>query len=146
MKIDKFFREKAKVSTSLDLKIGKIRARVQRVGEEISDFKVVTPTSVVSVRGTGMDVLETDKGANVRSLQHKLEVRDNLGRPEIVRPDQDTNVRPGEVPTQVVVEMQDRAKVDTAAIGLTREEIIQRQDVDVPEVKPGEPGKSGSVS
>lgn len=146
MKIDKFFREQAKVKTDLGLKIGKIRAHVQRVGEELSDFNVTTPTSVVSVRGTGMDIFETDMGANVMGLQHTVMVRDTLGRPEIVSPGQETNVRPGEVPTQVVVERQEQAKVDTAVIGLVREEVRQRQDADVPEVKPGEPGKSGSVS
>ena len=146
IKIDKFFKEKAKVMTDLGLKIGKIRAKVQRVGEELSDFKVVTPTSVVSVRGTGMDVLETDRGTNVRSLEHMVVVRDILGRPELVRPNQESNVRPGEVPTSVVTEMQDRAKVNTAVLGLTASEITGRHDSDVPEPKPGEPGKSGSVS
>jgi hypothetical protein len=146
IKIDKFFKEKTAVKTDLGLKIGKIRAKVQRVGQELSDFKVVTPTSVVSVRGTGMDVLETDRGTNVRSLEHIVVVRDTLGRPEVVRPNQESNVRPGEVPTSVVTEMQDRAKVDTATVGLTREEVVERHDADIPEVKPGEPGKSGSVS
>ena len=146
IKIDKFFKEKTRVMTDLGLKIGKIRAKVQRVGEELSDFKVVTPTSVVSVRGTGMDVLETDRGTNVRSLEHMVAVTDIKGRTELVRPNQESNVRPGEVPTSVVVEMQDRAKVNTAVLGLTASEITGRHDSDVPEPKPGEPGKSGSVS
>lgn len=146
IKIDKFFKEKAAVKTDLGLKIGKIRAKVQRTGEELSDFKVVTPTSVVSVRGTGMDVLETDRGTNVRSLEHMVVVRDTLGRPELVRPNQESNVRPGETPTSVVTEMQNRSKVDTAVLGLTASEITGRHDSDVPEPKPGEPGKSGSVS
>lgn len=146
LKIDKFFREKAKVKTDLNLNIGKVRAQVQRVGEELSDFNVVTPTSVVSVRGTGMDVSQTDRGTNAKGLVHTIQVKDNLGRREIVRPNQETNVRPGEVPTPVVVESQNRAKVDTAVLGLTKSEIVGRQTIDIPEVTPGNPGKAGSVS
>jgi hypothetical protein len=146
VKIDEFFRERAKVRTGLNLKIGKIRAHVQRVGEELSDFDVVTPTSVVSVRGTGMDVFETDRGTNVMSLQHQVEVRDRaLGRRERVQPNQETNVRPGEVPTLVVNEIQQKSKTNTAVIGQTRVEVQARQDADIPEAKPGEAGKSGSV-
>lgn len=145
IKIDKFFREKAKVKTGINLNIGKVRANVQRVGDEMSDFNVVTPTSVVSVRGTGMDVNESDRGTNVQSLIHTVEVRDNLGRREVVRTGQESNIMPGEVPTSVIMESQQKSKVNTSVIGQTRVEVQAKQDVDIPEVKPGEPGKSGSV-
>lgn len=145
MKIDSFFREKAKVKTGLNLNIGKIRARVQKVGEELSDFNVVTPTSVVSVRGTGMDIFQSDIGTLVGCLENVLVLRDMLGRREVVRVNQESEARLGEVPASVIDKMQEKAKVDTAALGMTREEIKGRQTVDVPEVKPGEPGKSGSV-
>jgi hypothetical protein len=146
LKIDKFFREKAKVKTDLDLNIGKVRAEVQRVGDQLSDFNVVTPTSVVSVRGTGMDVFQTDRGTDARGLVHTIEVRDNLGRRELVGPNQQTMVCPGEVPTPVVAECQNRAKVDTSVLGLTKGEIRGRQAIDIPEMAPGNPGKAGSIS
>lgn len=147
MKIDEFFREKAKVKTGIDLKIGKISAKVQRVGEELSDFNVVTPTSVVSVRGTKTDVRETDKGTDVQTWEHMVDVRDKqFSRPVLVRPGQETTVEPGRAPTPVEIESQMRAKADTAVYGMTREEKIERREQDRPEVRPGEPGKLGSVS
>ena len=143
--IDKFFRERAKVKTKINLKIGRVKAKVQRIEDELSDFDVVTPTSVVSARGTVTRVGETDFGTNASAEKHTIEVRDTKGRKEIVREGQESNVKPGETPTQVVVERMQKAKVDTAVIGLTKLEVKQRQTVDIPQVRPGEPGDAGSV-
>jgi len=142
IKIDKFFKEKAKIKTDINLNIGKVRAHVQKIGEELSDFNVVTPTSVVSVRGTGMDIHESDRGTNVRGLEHVVEVRDTLGRREAVSPGQESDVKPGEAPTSVTMKMQDKSKADTTIAGLTKTEVQARYDADVPEVRLGEPEKT----
>jgi len=143
--IDKFFRERAKVKTKINLKIGKIKAKVQRIEDELSDFDVVTPTSVVSARGTVTRVGETDFGTNASAEKHTIEVRDNKGRREVVREGQVSNVKPGEVVSQVVVERQEAAKVNVAVIGESRAETRGRQAGDLIQVKPGVQ-KAGSVS
>lgn len=143
--IDKFFRERAKVKTNINLKIGRVKAKVQRIEDELSDFDVVTPTSVVSARGTVTKVGETDFGTDASAEKHTIEVRDNKGRREVVRQGQVSKVKPGEVPTQVVVERLKAAKVNVAVIGESRSETKRREIGDMIQVKPGVQ-KSGSVS
>lgn len=146
IKIDNFFREKATVKTKINLRIGKIKAQVQKVGERLSDFDVVTPTSVVSARGTITRIGETDFGTRASSEESAVTVRGQRGAEERVEAGQETSVAPGEVATSVVVERLRRSKANTTVLGQTRAEVRAKDAAGAPEVKPGEPGKIGSIS
>lgn len=136
--INEFFREGIKVRTDLAMKVGGVRAKIKRGPDVISDFVVTTPTSVVSVRGTDEEVIESDMGTRVNIYEGSVTASNVLKQSVLIAARQKSRIFGKERPTSPVVEASDDAKADTTtAVGLTDKEVQADKDYTDTTSEPG---------
>ncbi len=81
MSIAEYVESESTTSTSLDLRLGKVRANVKSAEGVTHNFSIKSPTSTASVRGTEFDY----DGYSVNVTEGRvLLVYDDSGRPELV--------------------------------------------------------------
>jgi hypothetical protein len=66
MTVDKYLEDSGKLNTSLYLRVGKVRAEVKSSEEVRQDFKIVSPYSTASVRGSIADI---DNGRQFNAIE-----------------------------------------------------------------------------
>jgi len=80
MTLDELVRQEGKVTTSLSLKVGKVRAKVKTSEGLTHDFKLRSPTSTASVRGTEFEY----DGFTVKVSEGTVSLADVSGKEELV--------------------------------------------------------------
>lgn len=137
MTIDRFLKD-AVVRTDIAVKIGEINAEVNRTKEIKSDFVVITPTSVVSVRGTNEDVNVSDKGAVVDLNAGSVRAQNEQGQPTQVAAGQEARLPESAVPTTPIDTAIEQGRTDTTTgFGLTNAELSNAQFLSDPSLNPG---------
>lgn len=122
--IDRFLKDDQAVHTDIALKIGEVKARVVRDGTVRSDFVVVTPSSVVSVRGTEEDVRSSDLGTQVTYHEGKGQAENTKGQRSFVAASQSANVATdGKITDAIQTSVNESRSLGTRDSGLTDAEV-----------------------
>ena len=82
MSVDKLVIKKEKVSTKLNLKLGRIKAEVKTSERLKHDFKLITPVSTAAVKGT---VFEASAHGNLEVKTGKIKFTNKIGQGTSVR-------------------------------------------------------------
>jgi hypothetical protein len=138
MTIDRFLKDSAAVRTDIAVKVGEIKAQVEHGKGIKSDFVVITPTSVVSVRGTDEDLNVSDKGTDVVMNECTVRGENEQGQPSRVSAGQEAQFKEGELPVTPVDNAIERARADTTSgFGLSRKEEDIAHEFSDPTLDPG---------
>jgi len=122
--IDRFLKDSSAVHTDIALKIGEVKARVVQNAPLPSDFVIITPTSVVSVRGTEEDVLTSDKGTEVSYAEGKGQAMNERRQRSYVAATQSASVAPDGKITDAIQTGTNRSRsTGTKDSGLTAAEV-----------------------
>ncbi|HNY11961.1 MAG TPA: FecR domain-containing protein [Candidatus Wallbacteria bacterium] len=93
IQINKFSSELKKVETEVTLYNGKLRATVHKDISVKTDFKVRTPVSTISVRGTEKEITSLPGfGTNVQNISGLVEVRNLIGQTVLLEKGNETKV------------------------------------------------------
>lgn len=136
--IDRFFKDQAAVHTDLAVKIGTVRAKVNRTGDLASDFVVITPTSVVSVRGTEEEIHVAEKSTDVDVIHGIVRGESEQGQPTNISQGQAAQFVEGEQLVGPMEKAVEYSRTNTVGgFGLTPQEIQATQLYTNPTFDPG---------
>ena len=136
--IDRFFKDEAAIHTDLAVKIGAVRAKVNRTADTASDFVVITPTSVVSVRGTEEEVRVTEKATDVNVIQGVVKAENERGQPASIAKGQEAQMEQGKQVVSPVEKLVEKSRTNTVSgFGLTEQEIQITGQYTSPTFDPG---------
>jgi hypothetical protein len=136
--IDRFLKDEAAMRTDVAVKIGEIRAQVEHRKDLKSDFAVITPTSVVSVRGTDEAVGVSDRGTDVDIADGKVQAENERNQPTQVSGGQGASVAPDTQITAPIERAVQDSRTDTVTnLGLTNEEVGITEIYSNPTTDPG---------
>lgn len=137
--IDRFLKDETAVRTDVAVRVGEIKAEVERGKGTKSDFVVITPASVVSVRGTDETINSSDIGTRVSvdDGQVRGENQQAVGA-QVARTQEAFFPRGNELPVTPTDINIDQARSDTTGnIGLTPQETQIVQQFSDPTTDPG---------
>lgn len=122
--IDRFLKDSEAVHTDIALKIGEIKAQVVQDAPLASDFVVITPSIVASVRGTEEDVVTSDKGTEVRYLSGKGQIENIRGQRSYLSASQSASVTfDGKITDAIQTAANHSRSTGTEDSGLTEAEV-----------------------
>ncbi len=124
IKIARLLSEEGAVKTILRMRTGEVEAHVERIPGVETDFKVNTPTSTISVRGTQEIISTIDGfGTQVEVLTGKVHVINSAGQDiTVTRGDITEVATPDSTPTSPVEHRLDESIVSLPDVGRTIEE------------------------
>ena len=129
IKMENLYTEEGAIRTNIRLRTGGLNANINRFPKVESDFKVTTPASTISVRGTEEAITTLDGfGTEVKVITGSVNVVNTTGQ-DITIKKGDTSVveGPGAVPTSPAAHRLEESTISAADVGHTEEEREESQ-------------------
>lgn len=138
IQINKYSTGLKTVDTQLSLYNGSVRATVHKDVDVNTQFKVKTPVSTISVRGTEKEIDSYPGfGTQVRTISGIVEVQNNLGQSVTIQKDENTDVRGAgnEAPVTLATLFKEAARIHFKNEFLTKDERGITLDLSIPRIE-----------